>query len=208
VASSSAVQKSIPALSDAASMIGDVQVRNRGTIGGSVVHSDPGADMPAVLVALGAQIIAKGNGGERSIDAENCFTGTFTTSIKSGELVTQVTIPAPAAGSGNAYAKHPDAASGYAVVGVAASVTVSGGNITAARVAMTGLAEKATRLTAVESALVGKAATAATADAAAKAASTGVELFDDARGTAAYKANLAQVYAARAIKAALARAGA
>lgn len=208
IASSAAVRKSIPALSDAASIIGDVQVRNRGTIGGSVAHADPGADLPAVLVALGAQVIATGKGGERTITAEQCFTGTFMTSLKAGELVTQVKVPVPAAGSGSAYAKHPDAASGYAVVGVAAAVTVSGGKISAARVAITGLSPNASRLTGVESALVGQPATPASADSAAKAAGSALDLYDDARGSVAYKKNLASVYAARAVKAALTRAGA
>lgn len=207
VASSAAVAKSIPALSDAASVIGDVQVRNRGTIGGSLAHADPGADMPAVMVALGAQIVATGKGGERTIAAESFFTETFATSLGAGELITQVRIPVPAAGSGSAYAKHPDAASGYAVVGVAALVTVDGGVVSAARVAITGLSSKATRLTAVESALIGQPATAAAMASAAQAAGNGLDLFDDARGSSAYKANLAAVYATRALMSALGRAG-
>ena len=208
VAASALVKKSLPALSDAAAAIGDVQVRNRGTIGGSVVHADPGADLPAVMLALGAQIVATGKSGDRTIAAESFFTETFATSLGTGELVTQIRIPVPAAGSGCAYAKHPDAASGYAVAGVAALVTVAGGQVTAARVAITGLSSKATRLTAVEAALVGQAASAASVSTAAQAAGKGLDLYDDARGSAAYKANLAAVIATRALTSALARAGA
>ncbi len=208
VASSALVAARIPALSDAASAIGDVQVRNRGTIGGSLAHADPGADLPAVMLALGAQIAANGAKGERVIDADAYFTGTFTTSLGAGELVTQIRIPVPATGSGSAYAKHPDVASGYAVVGVAALVTVAGGTISAARVALTGLAPFAARMPAVEAALIGAPATPATVGNAAQAAGNGLELFDDARGSAEYKENLAAVYAARALMNALARASA
>ena len=207
VASSAAIARSLPALSDAAAAIGDVQVRNLGTIGGSLAHADPGADMPAVMLALRAQIVVTGKTGDRTIAADSFFTETFATSLRAGELVTQVRIPVPGAGSGSAYAKYRDVASGYAVVGVAALVTVVGGKVTAASVAMTGLSSKATRLTAVETALVGQAANAASAGTAARVAGKGLELYDDARGSAAYKANLATVHATRALTSALGRAG-
>jgi carbon-monoxide dehydrogenase medium subunit len=205
VASSTVIAKSLPALSEAAAAIGDVQVRNRGTIGGSLAHADPGADLPAVMVALGAQIVATGKSGERTIAAEAFFTDTFATSLGAGELITQVRIPVPAKGSGTAYVKYADAASGYAVVGVAALVSVAGGKVTAARVAMTGLSLRAMRLAAVEAALIGKAADAASAAAAAQSTNAGFELYDDARGSAAYKSNLAAVYVARAVSTAITR---
>lgn len=208
VASSASIATSLPALSDAAALIGDVQVRNRGTIGGSIAHADPGADLPAVLIALGAQIVATSTSGDRIIDAESFFTGTFATSLGAGELVTQVRIPLAGRGTGSAYAKHPDAASGYAVVGVAAQVSVADGKVTAARVAITGLAGQATRLTSVETALAGHAADASAIAAASAPAGAGLDLFDDARGTAAYKANLAAIHTARALTSAVARAGA
>jgi aerobic carbon-monoxide dehydrogenase medium subunit len=205
VASSTVIAKSLPALSEAAAAIGDVQVRNRGTIGGSLAHADPGADLPAVMVALGAQIVATGKSGERTIAAEAFFTDTFATSLGAGELITQVRIPVPAKGSGTAYVKNADAACGYAVVGVAALVSVAGGKVTAARVAITGLALRAMRLAAVEAALIGKAADAASAAAAAQSTNAGFELYDDARGSAAYKSNLAAVYVARAVSTAITR---
>ncbi len=206
VASSAVIAKSLPAVSEAAAGIGDVQVRNRGTIGGSLAHADPGADLPAVMVALGAQIVATGKSGDRTIAAEAFFTDTFATSLRAGELITQVRIPVPAKGSGTAYAKYADPASGYAVVGVAALVTVVGGTVIAARVAMTGVSSRAMRLAAVEAALIGKPANAASAAAAAQSTSAGLDLYDDARGSAAYKANLAAVYVARAVGIAVSRA--
>lgn len=206
VASSAVIAKSAPALSEAAAAIGDVQVRNRGTIGGSLAHADPGADLPAVMVALDARIVVTGKSGDRSIAAEAFFTGTFATSLGAGELITQVRIPVPTGGSGTAYVKYADAASGYAVVGVAALVSVAGGNVTAARLAITGVSLRAMRLPTVEAALIGKTANAASATAAAQSTSAGLELYDDARGSAAYKANLAAVYVARAVSTAISRA--
>lgn len=199
-------RKGLAAIADAAAVIGDVQIRNRGTVGGSLAHADPGADLPAVMLVLAAEVVATGKAGERVIPVDSFFTDTFSTALGSGELVTKVRLTVPASGTGTAYVKCPDAASGYAIVGVAAAVTASGGKITAARVAMTGLGPKAMRLSAVEKALTGQAANDATATAAAAHAATGLDLYDDARGSAAYKANLAAVYAGRAIGAALGRA--
>ena len=207
VAASAVVRARLPALADAAGGIGDVQVRNRGTIGGSLAHADPSADFPAVAMALGAQIVAAGKGSERRMAADGFCTGTFTTLLGSGEVITQVRFPVPASGTGSAYAKLPDPASGYALVGVAATVTVAGGKVTVVRVAITGLTPKATRLPSVELALVGKAAGSATVEAAALRAAEGLELFDDAKGSPAYKANLASVFTARALTRAIDRAG-
>jgi aerobic carbon-monoxide dehydrogenase medium subunit len=116
IASSDLVRHWCPALSDAAGQIGDRQVRNRGTIGGSLAHADPGADYPPVLVALAATITVAGAGGTRDIAAADFFTGLFTTALQPGELITSVRVPA---GRTSAYVKHPHPASGYSVVGVA-----------------------------------------------------------------------------------------
>jgi carbon-monoxide dehydrogenase medium subunit len=208
VAASPVVRQRLPALSDAAAGIGDAQVRNRGTIGGSLAHADPGADFPAVTIALGAEIAVAGPGGERSIAADRFFTDAFTTALTPGEMVTHVRIPVPASGTGSAYAKLPDPASAYCLAGVAAAVSVSGGTVTAARVGMTGqIALRARRLTAVESALAGQPANAASASAAAARAAQGLDLFDDSRGSVAYKANLCRIFAARALAGAMERAG-
>lgn len=119
VATSRDVNSTCPVLSEAAGGIGDQQVRNRGTIGGSVAHADPGADYPTVLTALGATITVTGPNGEREIAAGDFFTGIFETALEPGEIVTSVFVPAT---KGAAYVKHGHPASGYAVVGVAAVV--------------------------------------------------------------------------------------
>jgi aerobic carbon-monoxide dehydrogenase medium subunit len=207
IASSPIVQEKLPMLSEAASHIGDPQVRSMGTIGGSLAHADPNADFPAVVLALGGEIMVAGPGATRSIAADQFFAGSFATSLGESEVITGIRLPIPGSGAGTAYEKHPDPASGYAIVGVAAHVTVGdGGIITAARVAMTGLPSVATRLTAVEAALTGQPATAATLDEAAKNAAEGLDLSDDRTSSAAYKANLATIFARRAIARATERA--
>ena len=119
VAGSATVAGAWPVLSETAAMIGDAQVRNRGTMGGSVAHADPAADYPPVLVALGATITAEGANGAREIAASDFFVDLFTTALADGEIVTKVAVPARA-GRGAAYVKHRHPASSYAVVGVAA----------------------------------------------------------------------------------------
>src|SRR5256885_1457232 len=139
VAASDLVRSRCRVLATTAEGIGDRQVRNRGTIGGSLAHADPGADYPTVTKALRATIVATGTGGEREIAADDFFTGVFTTSLEQGELVTSVRVPVVGAGTGAAYEKHRNPASGYAVVGVAAVVTVEGGKCTAARLLVGGV---------------------------------------------------------------------
>lgn len=195
-----------PLLAEAASHIGDPMIRNMGTIGGSVAHADPAADLPAVLLALGATLVARGPGGERTIPVDDFFTDTFATALRPDEILVRIDVPATAAGTGGAYAKNPDPASGYAIVGIAALLTTNGGTISSARVGMTGLGPRAMRLAAVEGALAGQEATAASVDAAASLAADGADFSDDSLRSAAYKANLARVYTRRALAQALARA--
>ena len=206
VVSSAVVQTKAPLLSEAAAHIGDPLIRNMGTIGGSLAHADPGADLPAVMLALGATMVVTGKGGPRTITADDFFPDVFTSALQQGELLTEIRVPVQGAGSGGAYEKNPDPASGYAIVGIAVQLTLTAGVITDARVGMTGLGPKAMRLLAVESALTGQGASAATADAAAARAADGMVFIDDSRGTAAYRANLARVHVRRAITRALARA--
>ncbi|MFY9551432.1 MAG: FAD binding domain-containing protein, partial [Thermoanaerobaculia bacterium] len=120
IASSALVKKACPLLAETAAQIGDIQVRNRGTIGGSIAHADPAADFPTSLVALGATIVARGGSGERKIPAGKFFVDLFTTALKRGEIVTAILVPGLGRGAGAAYFKHPHPASRYAVVGVAA----------------------------------------------------------------------------------------
>ncbi len=188
-----------PVIAETANVVGDPAVRNRGTLGGSMAHSDPSADYTAVLLALGASVTVVGGNGERTIALDDLFVDLFTTSLEADEILTSITIPASAAGLGQAYEKHAHPASGYAVVGVAAVVTVSGGTITAARVAVTGAIAKATRATATEAALIGKAATAENIAAAAALAADGLDLNGDTYASADYRGHLVKVLAKRAI---------
>lgn len=188
-----------PVIAETANVVGDPAVRNRGTLGGSMAHSDPSADYTAVLLALGASVTVVGGNGERTISLDDLFVDLFTTSLEADEILTSITIPAASAGAGQAYEKHAHPASGYAVVGVAAVVTVSGGTITAARVAVTGAIAKATRATATEAALIGKTATAANIAAAAALAADGLDLNGDTYASADYRGHLVKVLAKRAI---------
>jgi aerobic carbon-monoxide dehydrogenase medium subunit len=197
VAASSFVRSKVPLLAEAAGGIGDPLVRNMGTIGGSLAHADPKADYPAVILALGATIVAVSKKGTRQIPADALITGIFTTSLAPNELITEVHFPVGPSGSGGAYEKLPDPASGFATVAVAAQLVVQSGAIASASVAMTGVGERAMRLTTVEAALKGKPATADAMRAAAQQAAAGAN---------AYQVNLVRVYTERALLRALQRA--
>jgi aerobic carbon-monoxide dehydrogenase medium subunit len=201
------VRERLPMLSEAAAQIGDAQVRNMGTIGGSLAHADPAADLPAVMLALGAELVAVGPKGRRALPVDRFFVKLFTTTLSPGELLTEIRVPLPPPGSGGAYAKLPHPASRYAVVGVAAMVTVSGRKITEARVAITGVAAKAVRASATEAALVGQGAEAAVLAAAAERAVEGLTVRADPRTDPSYWRALTVTYTRRALAAALERAG-
>src|SRR5262245_15530661 len=194
------------ALIDAASIIGDAQVRNRGTIGGSLAHADPAADLPAVALALEATINTTGPGGARSIPIDGYFTGMFETALGEGNIITSIDLPAITAGTASAYAKFANPASGYAMVGVAARVTLNGGNAQNVRVALTGASDHAIRLGSVESALEGKPLTAESIAAACANAGAGLDLMGDIHASAEYRAAMVGVYARRALTKALERA--
>lgn len=189
------------ALRTAAGLIGDWQVRNRGTIGGSISHADPAADCPASLIALNATVTVVGPNGERTIHANDLFTDLFTTAIAADEILTAVNIPARPANSVSAYAKHPHPASGFAVVGVAAALETDGqGKCTRASVAVTGACSTAERLTATEAALAGKALSADAIKAAATA-NNSLDCLSDHYASASYRAHLVGVLARRALQA-------
>ena len=209
IAASADVQKAAPALAEAAMLIGDPAVRSRGTIGGNIAHADPASDLPTVLVALDARIVAVGASGERTIGADGFFTGIMSTALAENEVVTAIVVPAAPRGQGSAYVKFPHPASRYAVIGVAAAVTMANNECSAARVALGGLLPHATRATAVERALTGKSLDTATiASAAAQVGSDlGGEVTGDIFASAEYRAAVAPVYVKRAIAAAAARAG-
>ena len=208
IAASADVRDVVPALADAAAHIGDPQVRNRGTIGGSIAHADPGADVPAVMLATDALIVTVGASGTRTIDADDFFVDIFTTALAPGDLLTEIRIPIPAARVGSAYAKHPHPASRYALAGVAATVRLEhlGDRVAQARIAVTGFGNKALRAIGAEESLVGNAADAATIAAAAARVSDGVDARSDSQGDATYKLQLLRVCAERALHKAAERA--
>jgi len=201
------VGRRLPMLAEAAAQIGDAQVRNMGTVGGSLAHADPAADLPAVMLAAGAELRVTGPKGPRSIPVDGFFLKLFTTALAPGEVLTELRIPLPAAGTGGAYAKFPHPASRFAVVGVAAMVTVVSGKISAARVAITGVGAKAARAGATEAALTGKPAEAGTVAAAAEKAVEGLGVRSDARMDPDYWRALAVTFTRRAVATALERAG-
>jgi carbon-monoxide dehydrogenase medium subunit len=206
VEQSEALQKQCPLLPETAAVIGDMQVRNRGTIGGSLAHADPAADYPGAILALEAEIVATGPKGKRTIPAKDFFVEMLTTALQPTEIITEVRVPATGKGTATAYLKHPHPASGYAVVGVAVVLQMSGGKCQKAAIGVNGVAGKAYRASAVEKALVGKALDEKTvADAAAHAAD-GADVQADLYASSEFRAHLASVYTKRAILKAASRA--
>ncbi len=203
VATSALLGAQCPVVSDTAATIGDPQVRNRGTIGGSLAHADPAADYPAMLLAVDAQIHLQGAGGPRVVAAEDFFQDLFTVDLGPDEIITAVRFaPVRAA----AYAKLYQRASRFAIVGVAAALEVTDGAISAARVGLTGALSSAVRLSGVETALVGQPATAATVATAATGAGAALsDVSADLHASEAYRRAMVSVFTKRALEGALAR---
>lgn len=200
VAASDVVKADCPVLADTAAHIGDPQVRNRGTIGGSLAHADPAADYPTLMRALGATIHVTGDSGERSLSADDFFVDLFTTGLDTGELVTSVEVPVMDAGQGGAYVKHRHPASSYAVVGVAAVVKVEGGSCTEAAIGIGGVTGKPERAGSAEGALVGQTASNETIEAA--ATKVGDDLagpIGDHYASGEFRVHLASVLTKRAL---------
>jgi len=207
VASSELIRKHMPGLADAASVIGDVQVRNRGTIGGSVAHADPAADLPVILTALDASFVVQSAKGNRVIAVDDFFTDFFTTSMGADEILTEIRVPIPSAGSGTAYSKLPHPASGYVVVSAGVLITrQASGTCTSARVAIGGLGSGPVRAIPTEMDLRGKPLIAQIIAAAAAKAAEETDPDGDTYASAAYKRHVATVYARRAIDHAVRRA--
>jgi carbon-monoxide dehydrogenase medium subunit len=207
IARSDLIKQFFPLLSEGVVLIGDPQVRNRGTIGGSVAHSDPAADTPCMVLALKADIMVQGPSGVRTIKADDFFMDLFQTALKPDEVVTEIRFAKPPAHTGSAYTKLANKASHYAIVGCAAVITLgSDGACTSASVVITGASVKPTRASNVEAALVNKNLDeTAIADAASHAAD-GLELVSDIHGSKEYRAQMAAVFARRAISKAVERA--
>ncbi len=202
IESSDLLKSSAPILPQAASLIGDVQVRNWGTVGGSIVHADPSSDLPAVIMALGAELVLKSSQGERTVPVADFFTGILQTAIEPNELLTEIRFKA-LAGKKTSYQKLANKASHYSVVGAAAVVGMNGGKISDVSVAFSGLAEVPLRFNQLEQALVGQAPDDATIDSACKGFAGAVDALEDLHGSKDYRRAMAEVYAKRAIKAAI-----
>ncbi len=201
------VKRLAPLLAETASRIGDPQVRNRGTIGGTLAHGDPAADLPAAFLALNGSVTVVGKKGERTIAGAELFVDMLTTSLEPDEVLTSVQIPALPARTGTAYEKFANAASGYAIAGVAAVITLDAQGVCAdARIAITGAGNKATRAAAVEGALRGKRLDDAAIAAAAEHAADGLSLISDLHADETYRAHLARVCTRRAVQRAVGRA--
>ena len=206
VESSKLIQSKCPIVSETAAVIGDPAVRNVGTIGGSLAHADPAADMPATAIAHGAEFVCEGPKGRRTVKVDDWFVGLMTTAVKDDELLVEIRFPIWGAGTGGAYLKFPHPASRFAVVGAAAVVTLDKqGTCTKAGVGITGAGTKAVRAKGVEAGLVGKKLDQATIDAAAQKAAEGVDVQADLQGSVEYKSHLCRVFARRAIEAAVKR---
>lgn len=192
------------ALSEAAGLIGDPQVRNRGTVGGNIAHADPASDLPTVLLALRATIHTNG----RTLNADDFFIDLFETALAEDEIITAVSVASEGKHTGSAYTKLPNPASRYAMVGAAVQVTVEQGVCSAASVAVGGLTPKATRASSVEAALLGKKLDDDTIAAAAAAIANdlGDEVTGDMHASADYRRQMAPVFVRRALETAASRA--
>jgi len=206
VESSALIRSKCPLLAETASQIGDVQVRNRGTIGGSVAHADPAADYPAALQALEAKLVIRGASGERTVAIDEFLVDTFTTSLEPGEIIREVIVPIESDRAGVCYQKVAQKASGFAMVGIAVRIIREGDKLAMVRIGVTGLSNRAYRATHAEKALEGRAGNPAEIEAAAALVTQGVEAIADIHASATYRAHLAVVHAGRAIAKALARA--
>ena len=204
IESSDLLKQICPLLPDCASHIGDVQVRNKGTIGGSLAHADPAGDWPAAIIALNAELKVISNNGARTINANDFFVDLLTTALEPGEILTEIRINQTKGRTGQAYAKMHHPASGFAVVGVAANLSLNGdGNCERASIGITGVSAKAYRASAVESALTSAKLDDQAIASAASHAAEGVDANGDLFASADYRRHLAVVYTRRAIAAAM-----
>ena len=207
IESSELLKKICPLLPECASHIGDVQVRNKGTIGGSLAHSDPAGDWPAAIIALNAELVAVSKNGERTIKADDFFVDLLTTALEPGEILREIRLNKSNGRTGHAYAKMHHPASGFAVVGVAANIQVDQtGGCQRAGIGITGVSSKAYRATAVEDALRGAKLNDQTIADAAAHATDGVEVNGDLFASDEYRHHLAKIFTQRAISIALSRA--
>ncbi len=208
IESSDVIQRRLPALADAAELIGDIQVRNKGTIGGSIAHADPAADYPASILALDAVIVTLGPKGERQVPASKFFVDMLTTALEGNEIVREIQIPVRSGKTGSAYLKMAQKASGFAICGAAAVVELdASGALTHIALGITGVGSHAFRATETEKALKGLKPSQDVLKKACQRAGAGVVALDDIHASSDYRLDLAGVFARRAIEAAIERAG-
>lgn len=200
IESSALLKEKCPLLPQTAKTIGDVQVRNRGTIGGSLAHADPAADMPAAILALGAELRARGPEGNRWIEAENFFLGLMATALRSTEILTEVRVPVLSGRYGATYLKVPQKASGFAIVGVAVWLRLDDSGVCRdLGIGVTGLDARPFRAKAVEQRLSGKKLDSALIEEASSEVTQGVDPLDDIHASAEFRAHLARIYTSRGI---------
>ncbi len=199
IESSDLVRQRCALLSKVADQIGDVQVRNRGTLGGSIAHADPAADWPAPLLALEAGVVLASTRGERSVPIEDFLIDTFTTALEEGEIVTAIRVPVDPRGSISRYQKLAQPASGFAMVGIAVHLVMSDDKVTRCRIGVTGLTNKAFRARNVEAAMeAGR-----TPAEAVRGMVDGVDANSDIHASADYRRHMTEVYTRRALESAL-----
>lgn len=201
IVNSSLIADKLPLFAETADVIGDVQVRNMGTIGGSIAHADPSADWPAALLAANASIVVTNGDETRTISSVDFFVGFFSTALEEGEIVTEINVPVPAAGVKMTYQKFMQPASRFAIVGCAAMAKIENGVVTDISVAFTGVSDGPFRDSNVESALIGKNATAENVATAAAQAASGMSINVDHYADEEYRQHLARVYAKKALTA-------
>jgi carbon-monoxide dehydrogenase medium subunit len=208
LATSPAVRAHAPALATAAGHVGDPAVRNRGTIGGNVAHADPASDLPCVLTALGARFVVMGQGGAKTYNSSDFFVGMMETAVGEHDVLTSIEVPVKAHGQGMSYVKFEHPASRYAVIGVAAALTMDAAKCTAASIALGGLVATPMRAGSVEKALVGQSLTPEVIARAATRVATDldVDVIGDLYASAEYRRAVAHVHVRRAIEAAAQRA--
>lgn len=205
IANADAVAEHAPALADTVRQVGDVQVRNRGTIGGNLAHADPAADLPGAALASNVTLVAEGPDGERSVPADDFFFGMYATDLAPDELLTRIEVPS-ADGAVGTYAKKPSPSSGYAMVGVAALLDTDGDTVESASVGANGVMDHGVRLESVEEALAGGSLDDDSIEAAAGHAGDDLDvamMMDDLQASNEFRAQLLEVYTERALTAAM-----
>lgn len=202
---SALLQSKLPLLPEAALLIADPQVRNRGTIGGDIAHGDPGNDHPAICMALDASFVLQGPKGERQVKAVDFFHGTYMTALAEDEILTAILVAPFAAGTGYAYQKLKRKTGDWATAGAAVVLTMAGGVVKQVRIGLTNVAPTALRALEAEAALLGKPINDAALDDAAAAVRVACDPAEDLRGDVEYKTAMAGEMAKRAIRAAAAR---